>query len=181
MRRMLVGLIGFSIALGATTSLAQTGSTGAVAGTVRDQTGAIVPEADVSIRNAATNETRQVKSQPDGTFVFPLLSPGDYVVQVMMGGFATATREGVRVSVTETTSLSIELRVEGVTDVVQVSAATEIVQSSSNTLGRIVESRAVEGLPLVTRNYTQIITLSPGITSDVTDAGSLRAGRSLSR
>src|SRR4029453_18247731 len=64
----------------------------------------------------------------------------------------------------------------GVTDTVQVSAATEIVQSKSNTLGRVVDSRAVEGLPLVARNYTQIIGLSPGITSDVTDAGALGRG-----
>src|SRR4029453_13298962 len=64
----------------------------------------------------------------------------------------------------------------GVTDTVQVSAATEIVQSKSNTLGRVVDSRAVEGLPLVARNYTQIIGLSPGITADVTDAGALGRG-----
>jgi hypothetical protein len=55
----------------------------------------MVPEADVSIRNTATNETRLVKSQPDGTFVFPLLPPGDYVVHVVMAGFAPATREDV--------------------------------------------------------------------------------------
>ncbi len=169
-------LMALLIVLAAAPSLAQTAATGAVTGTVRDQTGSMVPEADVSIRNTATNETRQVKSQPDGTFVFPLLPPGDYVVHVVMGGFAPATREDVRVNVTETAVLSIELQVGAVTDAVQVSAATEIVQSSSNTLGRVVDSRSVEGLPLVTRNYTQIITLSPGITADVTDAGSLGRG-----
>ena len=174
-RQRMILLVLLSV-LPATASLAQTAATGAVTGTVRDQTGSVVPEADVSIRNTATNETRQVKSRPDGTFVFPLLPPGDYVVQVMMGGFAAATREGVRVNVTETANLSIELQVEGVTDAVQVSVATEMVQSSSNTLGRVVDSRSVEGLPLVTRNYTQIITLSPGITADVTDAGSLGRG-----
>ena len=89
-----------------------------------------------------------------------------------MGGFAPLTRAGIRVNVTETANLTLELQLEGVTDTVQVSAAPEIVQSKSNTLGRVVDSRAVEGLPLVTRNFTQIIGLSPGITSDVTDAGS---------
>ena len=78
-------LMALLIVLAATPSLAQTAATGAVTGTVRDQTGSMVPEADVSIRNTATNETRQVKSQPDGTFVFPLLPPGDYVVQVVDG------------------------------------------------------------------------------------------------
>jgi hypothetical protein len=148
-------LMALSIVLAAAPSLAQTAATGAVTGTVRDKTGSMVPEADVSIRNMATNETRLVKSQPDGTFVFPLLPPGAYVVHVVMAGFAPATREDVRVNVTETANLSIELQVGAVTDAVQVSAATEIVQSSFNTLGRVVESRSVQGLPLVTRNYIQ--------------------------
>jgi carboxypeptidase C (cathepsin A) len=142
------------------TSLAQTGGTGAIAGTVRDQTGAGIPEADVIVRSAATNEIRQVKTQLSGTFVCLLLLPGDYTLEVRMGGFAPLTRDGIRVTVTETTNLAIELRVEGVTDTVRVSGAPEIVQSGSNTLGRVVDSRAVEGLPLVTRNFTQIIGLS---------------------
>ena len=155
---------------------AQSGSTGAVTGTVRDQTGAAIPQAAVTIRNTATNETRQVTTQPDGVFVFPLLPPGEYVVQVVMGGFATASREHVRVNVTETTTLPIELQLEGVTATVEVAGATEIVESKSSALGRIVDSRAIENLPLVTRNFTQIIGLSPGITSDVTDAGALGRG-----
>ena len=108
--------------------------------------------------------------------MFSLLPPGDYVVQVLAAGFTSATRQGVRVSVTETANLSIELQLQGVTDSIQVSAATEMAQTTSNTLGRIVDSRYVEGLPLVTRNYTQIISLSPGVAADVTDAGSLGRG-----
>ena len=149
-----------------TPSFAQTGATGAIAGTVRDQTGAIVPAAEVTVRNVATNETRQVPTQTNGSFVVPLLPPGDYTLEVRMGGFAPLTRAGIRVNVTETANLTLDLQLEGVTDTVQVSAAPEIVQSKSNTLGRVVDSRAVEGLPLVTRNYTQIIGLSPGISSD---------------
>jgi hypothetical protein len=159
-----------------TASLAQTGSTGAISGIVRDQTGAIVPQAEVTIRSVATNETRSVTTQENGAFVFPLLPPGEFVLEVMMGGFRPARREGVRVNVTETTDLSVELQLEGITDSVEVSATTEIVQSKSQALGRVVDSRAVESLPLVTRNFTQIIGLSPGITTDVTDAGALGRG-----
>ena len=159
-----------------TPSLAQTAATGAIAGTVRDQTGALVPSAEITVRSVATNETRQVSTQTNGTFVVPLLAPGEYGLEVRMGGFAPLTRAGIRVTVTETTNVTLELQLEGVTDTVQVSGAPEIVQSKSNTLGRVVDSRAVEGLPLVTRNYTQIISLSPGITSDVTDAGALGRG-----
>ena len=59
-------LMAWLIVLAAAPSVAQTAATGAVSGTVRDQTGSMVPEADVSIRNTATNETRQAKSQPAG-------------------------------------------------------------------------------------------------------------------
>ena len=117
LRNVLVGALVWMVTVA--TSLAQSASTGAIAGTVRDQTGAVVPKAEVTIRNVASNETRQVTTQPDGVFVFPLLSPGEFVVQVVMGGFATATRERVRVNVTETTTLSIELQLEGVAATVE--------------------------------------------------------------
>jgi hypothetical protein len=160
----------------ATSARAQTGATGAIAGTVRDQTGATLPAAEVTVRIVATNETRQVTTEENGSFIVPLLPPGEYVVEVRMGGFATLTRTGIRVVVTETTNVTLALQVEGVTDTVQVSAQSEMVQSKSNTLGRVVDSRAVEALPLVTRNFTQIIGLSPGVTTDVTDAGALGRG-----
>ncbi|MGH9385509.1 MAG: carboxypeptidase regulatory-like domain-containing protein [Vicinamibacterales bacterium] len=171
-----VCVLALTLSVVSSPSLAQTGSTGAIAGTVRDQTGAMLPEADVSARSVATNETRRTKTQRNGTFLLPLLPPGEFVVDVQMGGFAPATREGVRVTVTETTSLTFDLRLEGVTDTIQVTATPQIVESTSNTLGRVVDSRAVEGLPLVTRNFTQVIGLSPGITADVTDAGALGRG-----
>lgn len=176
MCRRAVALASLLIILLSATSRAQTGATGAIAGTVRDQTSAMVPEAQVTLRSVATNETRQVPTQANGAFVFPLLPPGEFVIEVTMGGFQPARQEGVRVNVAETTNVSIELQLEGITDTVRVSGATEIVQARSNTLGRVVDSRAVESLPLVTRNFTQIIGLSPGITADVTDAGALGRG-----
>lgn len=71
-----------------TPARSQTAATGAIAGTVRDQTGAVVPAADVVTRNVASNETRQVATQSNGTFVVPLLAPGEYALEVRMGGFA---------------------------------------------------------------------------------------------
>ena len=106
-------------------ALGQTGATGAIAGMVRDQTGAARPgRAKSPSATLATNETRQVTT-PDRTArsSCPLLPPGDYALEVRMGGFAPLTRDGIRVTVTETTNLTIELQLEGVTDTVQVSAA----------------------------------------------------------
>jgi hypothetical protein len=152
---------------------AQTGATGAIAGVISDATGAVVPGATVRAAATATGDSRTTVSQSDGSYVVPLLPPGDYTLEVRLSGFQPAIRTGVRVTVTETTSLSIQLALAGVTDTVEVSAAGELVQARSSTLGRVVDARVVQSLPLVTRNFTQIIGLSPGVTTGVTDAGSL--------
>jgi hypothetical protein len=82
-----------SLVLSATPALAQTGSTGALQGTISDPTGALVPQAEVRVTSVSTGESRTVHTQPDGAFVVPLLAPGEYVVDVTMSGFQPATRK----------------------------------------------------------------------------------------
>src|SRR5205823_6503081 len=78
--------------------------------------------------------------------------------------------------VTETQALNITLQVGSVHEVVQVDTAAEQLQTESSTLGNVTPREMVENLPLVTRNYTQIIGLSPGVASDVTNAGGFGRG-----
>src|SRR5262249_19231168 len=151
-------------------------STGALQGFVTDPTGARVPGAAVVVTRTSSGETRTVPTQSDGTFVVPLLPPGDYTVVVTATGFETATLPDVRITVTETTIVPIQPSVAAIADTVQVTGAAELVQTGTNTLGRVADARIVEGLPLVARNFTQIIGLSPGITADVTNAGELGRG-----
>lgn len=171
-----VCLWGLSLLLLATHSLAQTGATGAIRGTVTDATGAVVPGAEVRVTSVATGEKRAARTQDDGTYVLPLLPPGEYAVEAAMSGFRTTARAGVIVTVTETTVLPIRLEVGGVADTVQVTGRGEIVQTQSSALGRVVDDRVVQALPLVTRNFTQIIGLSPGIATSLTDAGEIGRG-----
>ena len=156
--------------------LAQTGATGALEGMVSDESNAGVPQALVKVTSIATGEIRTVRTQDDGSFSVPLLPPGEYVAEVVKDGFRTLTRSGLEVKVTETTTVTLRLEVGGVTDVVEVTARGEIVQTQSSTLGQVVDSRVVESLPLVTRNFTQIIGLSPGVTTNLTDAGEIGRG-----
>ena len=128
--------------------------------------------------NAATGEVRTAETQADGGYLVPLLPPGDYTIEVSASDrFERTVREGVRVTVTETATVPIQLALKGVAETVQVTAGAELVQTGSPTLGRVADSRIVEGLPLVTRNFTQIIGLSPGVSADVTNAGELGRGR----
>jgi hypothetical protein len=154
----------------------QTASTGALSGVVTDPSGATVPNAEVKVVSATTGETRTTQTRPDGTFIVPLLAADEFRVTVTSKGFDAAVQTGVRVTVAETTRLTVELRVQSVAGAVEVSALVEMVQTDTSALGRVANQRVVEGLPLVTRNYTQIIGLSAGITADVTNAADLGRG-----
>jgi hypothetical protein len=155
---------------------AQTASTGSLAGTVTDASGAVVPGAHIKAIRAATGESREVDSQAQGNYIVPLLSPGSYRIEATKQGFSAAVAESVSIIVTETTKLDIQMVVGGVSQKVTVEAAAPIVQTESSALGHVTDEATITGLPLVTRNYTQIIGLSPGVSQDVTNAAELGRG-----
>lgn len=157
---------------------AQTASTGALAGIIFDPRGAVVSGATVTATNESTGERRSVLSSPDGSYRIALLPPGSYTVQVNRPGFKAATRTGVAVAVTEVTTLNVQLDVGETVESVTVEAGEELVRIQSVTLGRVTSEREVRDLPLVTRNYTQILGLSPGIIANVTNATELGRGSS---
>jgi hypothetical protein len=160
-------------------SYAQTGSTGALTGTVTDPSGAAVSVAQVVLISDATGEKHQMTTNADGTYVIPLLLPGKYKIQISQTGFNTATRTGVVINVTETAKLNVQLQVGSVSEEVTVSeAAEELVQTETMAEGRLTSGEVTRDLPLVTRNYTQVIGLSPGVATEITNAGELGAGSS---
>ena len=95
----------------ATASMAQTagGSSAAIAGTVADQTGAVVGDVKVCVSGPTLMTARCVDSAADGTFWFPVLPPGEYVVVLTLGGFQPATREGIRVGLGQTASVPVTI------------------------------------------------------------------------
>lgn len=158
--------------------LAQTAATGALSGTVTDPNGAVVAGAEITVTNEATGETRTVTSGSDGSYSVPLLPPGSYGVEAAGSSFKRGVSSGVRVEVTETTTLEIKLEVGAAAETVLVRPDdAALVQTESSALGRVTDQKVVVNLPLVTRNYTQIIGLSPGVTTNVTNAAELGRGR----
>src|SRR5262245_21119678 len=158
--------------------LAQTASTGALAGAITDPNRAMVANVKVTVTNEATGESRTVVTGPDGQYRAPLLPPGAYRLEAGRDGFKTATRSGVSVVVTETVTLNLQLEVGATTDSVTVQSTEELAQTESSALGRVTNERVVKELPLVTRNYTQILGLSPGIITNVNNANELGRGSS---
>jgi hypothetical protein len=154
----------------------QAPGTGAISGVVYDLSGRVVTSADVLALNEATHLSRSVTTTPEGLFRVPLLLPGSYTVTVTAAGFAVSSSHGIRVTVSETTSLSLTLAIATARESVQVAGDAEMAQLESSTLGRAVEQESIQALPLANRNYTQILGLSPGVVVSLPDATELGRG-----
>jgi len=155
---------------------AQTAGTGAIVGIVSDPSGAVVSGASIKATNKATGEIRTANSGARGNYSLQLLPPGTYTLEVTKPGFKNSNYQNITVTVTETQNLNVKLEVGSITQTVDVTGAAEQLQTDSSSLGRVADSQIVESMPLVTRNYTQIIALSPGVAADVTNAGELGRG-----
>ena len=154
----------------------QAPGTGAISGVVSDTTGRVIGDAEVEAVNGATHASRSVFTSAEGVFRVPLLLPGSYTVTVKAAGFAPRTSTHVEVTVSETASLNLTLSVASSSATVEVDSDTEIVQQESSTLGRAVDQEAIEALPLANRNFTQILSLSPGVVVTLPDAAQLGRG-----
>jgi Carboxypeptidase regulatory-like domain/TonB dependent receptor len=156
---------------------AQTSSTGALTGMTADPTGAALPDVVVRLANRGASGSEVATSDAEGHFTFPLLSPGRYDLRARRAGtpdlIAAVT---IDVHVTETVHVELRLQLATVVHNVSVSAEPALVQTDSSALGRIVNETAVSGLPLVTRNFAQIASLSPGVVTGVSNAGELGLG-----
>ncbi|MFN7948443.1 MAG: carboxypeptidase-like regulatory domain-containing protein [Blastocatellia bacterium] len=151
-------------------AFAQSQTTGRIAGTVKDEKGAVIAGAEINLSSRATSDTRTATTDAEGNYSLPLLPPGVYQVTIKATGFKRATFDNVRVVITETTVINAELKVGAVTEEsLTVTAAPPLVQTEGAQLGRVVDSRALTELPLATRNFTQILGLSPGAATYLPD------------
>jgi hypothetical protein len=154
----------------------QTATTGVLRGTVADPSGEVIANADIQVTNEGTGEHRQVKSSTDGIYAVPLLPPGTYTVEAGAQGFAREVHRGVVIAVTEATVLNMRLKIGATSETVEVKGAAPIVDTTTNTLGEVVSPSQVQSLPLVNRNFTQIMDLSSGVVASVTDAAEIGRG-----
>ena len=147
---------------------AQTATTGQIAGTVTDPSGAVISGATLKL-DSQTGIHRESATGESGSFVLSLLPPGHYSLQVAAPGFQSGTAKDIEVKITESVTVNVPLQIGNTGDVVNVSAESSLVQTTSPVLGRIVDERTLSELPLATRNYTQILGLSPGASTYLPD------------
>ena len=171
-----VSVMASAMTLVAGMAAAQNGSTGKLSGTVTDPTGAGIPGAQVTLVNQGTDGKRDVVTSKQGIYEFPLLPPGTYRIEITVQGFKTAIRENIAVNVTESENLPITLTIGSTSESIEVSTEPELLQTDSAAMGQVVTAKQLTGLPLVTRNFTQILGLSAGVTISVTNAAEVGRG-----
>jgi len=152
---------------------------GRVRGTVTDPSGGAVTGANLVLTNEANGTQRDTLSGTNGDYIFLEMPVGTYQIEVSQKGFKKYIRKGLVVDLNEVVGLDIPLQLGGSTEIVEVTGAPPLVDTTSTQLGAVVNERAVSQLPLAQRDAYQLLQLQPGVQSQVgldTVYGSDRAG-----
>jgi hypothetical protein len=162
-----LGAIFLSILLFASTNIArsQVRTTGQLAGTVLDPSGAAVSGATLTVSQPSIGFSQTVTANDSGEYVFPALQPGSYQLKVTAKGFSDAVYDNVGVGAARSTDLKVELKVGQASETVRVSTAGEVLETSSNTLSTTISPEGLQNLPLNGRDALPFAQLVPGAQS----------------
>jgi hypothetical protein len=153
---------------------------GSVLGTVKDQTGALIPNAKVQIKSLATNTLRETVSNASGEWSFPALEPGRYEVTVRQTGLRDEVRT-FELAVGQRFQLDVEMSVGTASQSITVSASGEMLETSSSDLSNVRTRQQVVDLPLNSRNFTQLVQLAPGVNNKGNGTNSTNGGYTAGR
>ena len=137
----------------ATTAFSQNVSTADLHGVVKDAKGSVVPNATVTIRDAARNFERTVKSAGDGTYNFRLLPPGSYTMSIQSPGMAKLLVKDLVLTVGQSAELPLAMSVEAGKTEITVSAENELVETAKTAVSNTIDSQRIDNLPINERNY----------------------------
>jgi Carboxypeptidase regulatory-like domain/TonB dependent receptor len=135
-----------------------------ISGIVEDSSGAVVPGAQVTANNIATNIAHSTVSEKDGAYVLGQLPPGDYTITVDAPGFSKLVQTGVSLQVNQQARMNLTMKVGQRSETVEVVSQAPLLESESSSVGTVIGEQMVNQLPLNGRNFTQLATLSPGVT-----------------
>jgi Carboxypeptidase regulatory-like domain/TonB dependent receptor-like, beta-barrel len=141
--------------------------TGTILGVVKDASGGVVPGAPVTARNVDTGQSRSAVTQADGSYRFNALPVGNYEVRVEAKGFQVAVRSGLTLTVAQEAVVNISLQVGAASQTVVVTTEAPLVNTTSGSLGGLVNEQKVADLPLNGRNYIDLALLQPGVNIDM--------------
>ncbi|HTX42375.1 MAG TPA: carboxypeptidase regulatory-like domain-containing protein [Acidobacteriaceae bacterium] len=136
---------------------------GSVSGLVTDSSGAVIPGATITIENYATGLKQNTVTTAGGLYSFVSLAPGSYRVTATENGFQTLIQDHVLVSVDQSTLINLTMKVGSVSQVVTVNAAADILDTSNSTVGQLIDSAAIDRVPLLNRDVYELVQLSAGV------------------
>ncbi|HTZ60869.1 MAG TPA: TonB-dependent receptor [Acidobacteriaceae bacterium] len=153
----------FLLSFGVSAGIAQV-DTGTILGTVKDQTGAVVPDARVTVTNQGTSEQFTTTTRGDGTYIVTPLKIGTYRISVEHAGFQRAENAAFGLNIQQQAVVDFVLQPGATSQTVQVTAEAALLQTQSATVGQVIGSQTVENMPLNGRDWTMLATLTPGVT-----------------
>ncbi len=156
-------------------ALAQT--TAQISGTVKDQSGAVLPGAEIKATQTATGALRAALSNETGAYILPNLPIGPYLVEVSLPGFRTYVQSGIVLQVSANVIVDAALQVGQVTEQIEVAADAALVETRSTTIGTVVDNQRVVELPLNGRNVTELVFLAGMATIGGSNGGFLNSVR----
>ncbi len=145
-----------------TSPFASAQSTGGITGTVTDPAGALIPNAAISVKNEATGEERATATDSAGLYAVPSLVVGKYRVEVKSPGMQTIAVTGLDVSAGSTTRQDFQMKVSSATQTIEVVAAPPLIDTSSTTIGDVINQQTVQEIPLNGRHFVDLALLVPG-------------------
>jgi len=137
--------------------------TGRIIGTVRDQSGAVIPDAVVTLTHTLTNQSLEVTARGDGTFESPPLRIGEYRAVAAKEGFKRAVRTGITLQIQQTVVVDFALEVGAMSQEISISAAAPLLTVTEATQGQVIDNQKIADLPLNGRDYVQLALLSAGV------------------
>ena len=149
---------------------------GRINGRVTDPSGAVVPDATVTITNDATGVSNHTQTNKSGDYAFPTVAVGTYTVEFEATGFKKLTRKQVSLGLNETLTINGALPLGSATETVEVTSEAPLVDTSSTQLGATVDALMATQLPLNTRDTYQLLQLQPGVMSNVGGSNSIAYG-----
>ncbi len=142
---------------------------GSVLGTIKDQSGAVIPGAKVSLRSEDTGLTVTTTTGPDGSYIFSPVKIGTYEVSTEAAGFSRAVQSHLTLHIDQKLVVDLSLKPGVVTQTVEVTAAPPALQTQDASVGQVVNARSVNDLPLNGRNFTFLAQVVAGVNTPQAD------------
>lgn len=136
-----------------------------IAGTIKDETGGVLPGVEVEVKNLQTGLARSATTDQHGYFTMSGLPPGRYEARAALQGFATAAETDIRLAVAQQATLTITMKLSSAAETINVVGAAALVDTQNAALSAIVTEETIEQLPLNGRNYIDLALLQPGVAS----------------